>query len=186
MSLSTCNFHSLCVICFLNLPQGVCENSIGVTHSQVLRHATPCRDSRFVCFIISFTLFIQERSEVIATYALCGFDNFGSVGMQLGTLTSIVPDRKRDFSGLAVRALIGGTLACYVTACTAGKYLTTSEFRDPPPREVKHSFSYKFSNSRACIYVLKMEILNLGIPIFCIKNCKNVEIPTFFCSKNNF
>ena len=71
----------------------------------------------FVCIIISF---IQERSEVIATYALCGFDNFGSVGMQLGTLTSIVPERKRDFSALAVRALIGGTLACYVTACTAG------------------------------------------------------------------
>ncbi|XP_072042956.1 solute carrier family 28 member 3-like [Amphiura filiformis] len=64
---------------------------------------------------------ISVRSEVIATYSLCGFDNFGAVGMQLGTLCSIVPDRKQDFSGLAVRSLIGGILACYVTACTAGK-----------------------------------------------------------------
>ena len=64
------------------------------------------------------------RSEVIATYALCGFDNLGSVGMQLGTLMSLVPDRKRDFASVALRALVAAILACYVTACTAGKDVT--------------------------------------------------------------
>ena len=64
---------------------------------------------------------LQVRSEVIATYALCGFDNFGSVGMQLGTLVSLVPERKRDFTSVAIRALGTAILACYVTACTAGR-----------------------------------------------------------------
>ena len=63
---------------------------------------------------------LQLRSEVIATYALCGFSNFGSIGILLGSLTAIAPERKGDIASLAVRALIAGTVACLMTACIAG------------------------------------------------------------------
>merc|ERR1712106_383319 len=63
---------------------------------------------------------ISKRSTVIATYALCGFANPGSIGVQLATLSSMAPERKSDFAGVAFRAFISGTLACFLTACIAG------------------------------------------------------------------
>ncbi|KAM9206923.1 solute carrier family 28 member 3 isoform 1-T1 [Dugong dugon] len=64
--------------------------------------------------------YMSIRSETIATYALCGFSNIGSLGMVIGGLTSIAPSRKRDITSGAVRALIAGTIACFTTACVAG------------------------------------------------------------------
>nr|XP_054774837.1 solute carrier family 28 member 3-like [Lytechinus pictus] len=61
-----------------------------------------------------------ERSEVIATYALCGFANIGSIGIQLGGLTPMAPSKAKDLAAVAVRALIAGTIACFMTACIAG------------------------------------------------------------------
>ncbi|XP_071943638.1 solute carrier family 28 member 3-like [Antedon mediterranea] len=63
---------------------------------------------------------ISKRSEVIATYCLCGFANIGSIGVQLGGLTPMAPSRKADFATVAIRALIAGTIACFMTACIAG------------------------------------------------------------------
>ncbi|XP_033101813.1 solute carrier family 28 member 3-like isoform X2 [Anneissia japonica] len=63
---------------------------------------------------------ISKRSEVIATYALCGFANIGSIGIQLGGLTPMAPSRKADFATVSIRALIAGTVACFMTACIAG------------------------------------------------------------------
>ncbi|XP_077999827.1 solute carrier family 28 member 3-like [Glandiceps talaboti] len=63
---------------------------------------------------------ISKRGEVIATYALCGFANVGSVGIQLGGITPMCPARKADLAEVAVRALIAGTIACFMTACVAG------------------------------------------------------------------
>jgi pyrimidine nucleoside transport protein len=63
---------------------------------------------------------LSQRSIVIATYALCGFANPGSIGVQLATLCSIAPDRKSDFSKVAFRAFVSGTMACFLTACIAG------------------------------------------------------------------
>lgn len=63
---------------------------------------------------------LSQRSILIATYALCGFANPGSIGVQLATLSSIAPDRKSDFSKVAFRAFISGTAACLLTACVAG------------------------------------------------------------------
>uniref|UniRef100_A0A8C0LHH4 Concentrative nucleoside transporter C-terminal domain-containing protein n=1 Tax=Canis lupus dingo TaxID=286419 RepID=A0A8C0LHH4_CANLU len=60
------------------------------------------------------------RSETIATYALCGFANIGSLGIVIGGLTSMAPSRKRDITSGSVRALIAGTVACFMTACIAG------------------------------------------------------------------
>jgi nucleoside transporter len=63
---------------------------------------------------------ISLRSEVIATYALCGFANIGSIGIQLGGLIPLAPSRAADISALGVRAMIAGTVACFMTACVAG------------------------------------------------------------------
>jgi CNT family concentrative nucleoside transporter len=63
---------------------------------------------------------ISERAIIIATYALCGFSNFGSIGIQIGGIGGIAPDRKSDLARLGLRAMIAGTLACFMTACIAG------------------------------------------------------------------
>lgn len=61
---------------------------------------------------------------MIATYALCGFANIGSIGIQLGALTFMAPSRKKDLAKVAVRALIAGTIASFVTACVAGRLIS--------------------------------------------------------------
>ncbi|MEO1592245.1 MAG: NupC/NupG family nucleoside CNT transporter [Cyanobacteria bacterium J06632_22] len=63
---------------------------------------------------------ISERAVIIATYALCGFANIGSIGIQIGGIGGIAPSRQSDLSRIGVRAMIGGTLACFMTACIAG------------------------------------------------------------------
>jgi len=66
---------------------------------------------------------IAERSFTIATYALCGFANFSSIGIQIGGIGSLVPNRKQDLARLGFRALLGGTLANYLAAAMAGLLL---------------------------------------------------------------
>jgi len=63
---------------------------------------------------------LDHRSIVIATYALCGFANFGSIAIQLGGIGGIAPDRRHDLAKLGLRAMVGGTLAANMTACVAG------------------------------------------------------------------
>jgi CNT family concentrative nucleoside transporter len=63
---------------------------------------------------------LSPRSVTIATYALCGFSNFGSIAIMIGGISGLSPERRPDLSRLAVRALIGGTLASFLTACLAG------------------------------------------------------------------
>lgn len=66
---------------------------------------------------------LQERSAVLATYALCGFANFGSVAIQIGGIGALVPARRADLARLGLRALLGGLLACYTTASLVGVLL---------------------------------------------------------------
>lgn len=63
---------------------------------------------------------LSFKSEVIATYALCGFSNFGAIGITLGGLTALAPTRRTDLSKMVVRAMICGNVACFLTACVAG------------------------------------------------------------------
>lgn len=63
---------------------------------------------------------IQDRSMVIATYALCGFSNVSSIGIMLGALGAMAPTRKQDLTKVVVRAMICGNVACFLTACIAG------------------------------------------------------------------
>jgi len=63
---------------------------------------------------------LSERSQVIATYALCGFSNFSSIAIQIGGIGGIAPERKGDLARLGLRAMIAGSLACFQTATIAG------------------------------------------------------------------
>jgi CNT family concentrative nucleoside transporter len=63
---------------------------------------------------------ISERTSIIASYALCGFANFASIGIQIGGLGGIAPNRRKDLAKLAMRAMVGGALASWLTATVAG------------------------------------------------------------------
>tara|TARA_B100001741_G_C16177815_1_gene425434 strand:- start:209 stop:607 length:399 start_codon:yes stop_codon:yes gene_type:complete len=63
---------------------------------------------------------ISDRTAIIGSYALCGFANLGSIGIQLGGIGSMAPKRRTDLSKLAFKAMIGGALASWLTATVAG------------------------------------------------------------------
>jgi len=63
---------------------------------------------------------IDPRSFTIATYALCGFANFGSIAVMVGGIGALVPDRRGDFARFGLRSLIAGSLAAFMTASIAG------------------------------------------------------------------
>ena len=63
---------------------------------------------------------ISDRSAIIASYALCGFANFASVGIQLGGIGGIAPERRKDLAKLVLKAMLGGALASWLTATLAG------------------------------------------------------------------
>ncbi len=63
---------------------------------------------------------ISARSFTIATFALCGFANFSSIGIQLGGIGVLAPERRADLARLGFRALLAGTLANFLSACIAG------------------------------------------------------------------
>lgn len=63
---------------------------------------------------------LDPRSFVLATYALCGFANFSSIAIQIGGIGALAPNRRSDLAALGLRAMIGGLLACYLTATVVG------------------------------------------------------------------
>lgn len=65
----------------------------------------------------------HSKSVAIATYALCGFSNFSSIGIQIGGLSALAPARRKEFASLGLRAMIAGALACFQTAAIAGMLL---------------------------------------------------------------
>ncbi len=78
--------------------------------------------NEFVAYI-SLTGQVQNldpRSVMLASYALCGFANFASIAIQIGGIGALAPDRRKDLASLGLRAMMGGLLACYLTACIAG------------------------------------------------------------------
>ena len=66
---------------------------------------------------------LQPRSIVITIYALSGFANFGSIGVQLGGIGGIAPSRRHDLARLGLRAMIAGSIAALMTATVAGMIL---------------------------------------------------------------
>ncbi len=66
---------------------------------------------------------LGERSRLIMTYALCGFANFGSLGIMLGGLGGLVPERRAEIAGLGLRSIVAGTLATLMTGAWVGMLL---------------------------------------------------------------
>jgi CNT family concentrative nucleoside transporter len=68
---------------------------------------------------------IDPRSATIATFALCGFANFASIGIQIGGIGALVPERRHDLAKLGFRAMFAGTMANFLTAIIVGMLMTT-------------------------------------------------------------
>ncbi|WRH67746.1 MAG: NupC/NupG family nucleoside CNT transporter [Planktothrix sp. GU0601_MAG3] len=91
-------------IAYLDLKQ-LMENSQQIAQGKVAENAVST---------------ISERAIIISTYALCGFSNIGSIAIQIGGISAISPDRQADVARLGIRAMIAGSIACFMTACIAG------------------------------------------------------------------
>lgn len=79
---------------------------------------------------------MSERGLIICTYALCGFSNFASIGIQIGGIGALAPNQKSTLAELGIKALIGGTVACFYRGhCRAyhlkilSKNIKAQEFR---------------------------------------------------------
>ncbi|MEZ6059430.1 MAG: NupC/NupG family nucleoside CNT transporter [Planctomycetaceae bacterium] len=88
---------------------------------------------------------LSLRTYVITTYALCGFANFSSIGIQLGGIGGIAPERRSDLARLGLRAMLGGTLATFMTACVAGVLLSDADLEQ---REIQSSVSVSETDNR--------------------------------------
>lgn len=66
---------------------------------------------------------LSPRAQALAAYALCGFANFASIGIQIGGIASLAGERRRDLARLAFKAMIGGAFASWMTACIAGAFI---------------------------------------------------------------
>lgn len=73
---------------------------------------------------------LSPRSEMIATYALCGFSNPGSIGISIGALITMAPNQRKVITEVALRAFIAGSAACFLTACIAGVLMPDHHFPD--------------------------------------------------------
>lgn len=73
-----------------------------------------------LCYALCF---LQGRSQMIATYALLGFSNLAGIGMQIAFIGNLAPEKRHVVSEVVIRALVGGTVACWMTACVAGDCL---------------------------------------------------------------
>lgn len=62
----------------------------------------------------------DQRTIILLTYAMCGFANIVSIGIQIGGIGSLAPNQRGNLAALGVKAVLGGTIACYLSACVAG------------------------------------------------------------------
>ncbi|EUB60933.1 Solute carrier family 28 member 3 [Echinococcus granulosus] len=79
-------------------------------------------DTKGERYIFDYGILHTDRAEVIATYALCGFANIGSIGIMLGAMVSMLPHRRQDLSRMVLAGMVGGTIACFLTGCFAGLF----------------------------------------------------------------
>ncbi|WP_194435674.1 NupC/NupG family nucleoside CNT transporter [Vibrio fluminensis] len=81
--------------------------------------------NEFVAFIdfVEHKQLLSEHSQVIITFALCGFANIGSIAIQLGSIGVIAPERRSEVANLGLKAVAAGTLANLMSACLAGIFI---------------------------------------------------------------
>ena len=70
--------------------------------------------------MINLQMPLSEKSFLIASFALCSFGNFGSIATQIGGIGELAPNQRKNLARLGFRALICGTLTCYMSATIAG------------------------------------------------------------------
>ena len=70
--------------------------------------------------LFAVTMILSQKAMIIASFALCGFANFGSIAIQIGGIGELAPTRRKDLAKLGIKALIAGTLASYISAAMAG------------------------------------------------------------------
>ncbi|XP_003216567.4 solute carrier family 28 member 3 [Anolis carolinensis] len=132
--------------------------------------------------------YLSIRSETIATYALCGFANFGSLGVVISALTALAPSRKKDIANGAFRAMVAGTVACFMTACVAG-ILSVTE--DPCTTLLENMTTNSTEMITCCLKLVNSA--NSSTEIFLKTNsnltmtgcCKILHQPTINCSWTN-
>ncbi|XP_047452535.1 sodium/nucleoside cotransporter 1 [Mugil cephalus] len=122
---------------------------------------------------------ISVRSEIITTYALCGFANFSSLGIVIGGLSSICPTRRTDISSLVVRAMITGTCVSLVNACIAGILFI------PPPVDCvgifqTSAFNATNANIQTCCQELLQSTIKNGTISFEGSWATVANVTTFF------
>jgi hypothetical protein len=83
--------------------------------------------NEFIAYLELMKTECSARAYVIATYALCGFANLGSVAVQIGGISALAPSRRADLARLGMRAMLAGTLATFLTASIAGALLTDED-----------------------------------------------------------
>ncbi|XP_050302325.1 sodium/nucleoside cotransporter 2-like isoform X2 [Anthonomus grandis grandis] len=86
--------------------------------------------NEFVAFSRLKSLNLSARSRIIATYAICGFSNPGSIGILISTMAALVPEKQENVTRLVFRAFVGGALVCFMTACIAGLLMTDEAISD--------------------------------------------------------
>ena len=104
--------------------------AIGVPWSEALQAGSLIGQKIVVTEFYAYISFVDIKdtlslhTQVIVTFALCGFANFTSIAILLGGLGSIVPSRRKDVARLGLRAVIGGTLANLMSAALAGLFFS--------------------------------------------------------------
>ena len=103
---------------------------IGISSSEILEVGqligTKLFATEFFAFADLATLQsngLSQRSVFLATFALCGFANFMSIGIQIGGIGALAPERRSELAKLGIKALVGGTLASLLSATVAGLFL---------------------------------------------------------------
>jgi CNT family concentrative nucleoside transporter len=81
--------------------------------------------NEFVAYLrlVEFGKYLSDRSFVILSYALCGFANFASIAIQVGGIGSMAPSRRTELAQFGIKAIIGGTLASFMTGAMVGLFL---------------------------------------------------------------
>lgn len=80
--------------------------------------------NEFVAFIdfVETKVMLSDKTQVIITFALCGFANIASIAIQIGAIASMAPERRSDVASLGIKAVLAGTLANLMSACLAGLF----------------------------------------------------------------
>jgi CNT family concentrative nucleoside transporter len=99
---------------------------MGVPQNEVMQVATMMGQkmsiNEFVAYmnLTAAKATMSPKALMIASFALCGFANFSSVGIQIGGIGELAPERRSDLAKLGMKALLCGTLASYLSATIAG------------------------------------------------------------------